>query len=140
MNKPPHSIILPRPLVNDLLMAAQLTPDKEICGLIASNPAGHPVRHYPIRNCAKTPQTHYRMDAGEQIRAFKTMRDRGETLFGIYHSHPKGPDHPSLTDIREAEYRDAIYFIISMNTKGVLELGAFRIMEDDFLSLPLVIT
>lgn len=140
MNPVSETIRLPRPLVNELLRSAQMTPGEEICGLISADTNGRPFRLYPIKNSAATPQTHYLMDAKEQINAFRSIRDQGETLFGIYHSHPRGPDHPSLTDIREAEYRDVIYFIISMNTMGVLELGAFRILEDDFTPLRLVIT
>jgi proteasome lid subunit RPN8/RPN11 len=57
------------------------------------------------------------------------MREAGEDLLAIYHSHPASPAAPSSIDIAEAGYPDAIYLIISLNTKGVLEMRGFRIRE-----------
>ena len=57
----------------------------------------------------------------------KQMRDKGETLFAIYHSHPNAPAVPSSADIEHAAYPEALHLIISLNTKGVLELRAFKI-------------
>jgi proteasome lid subunit RPN8/RPN11 len=34
-------------------------------------------------------------------------------LVGIYHSHPSGPEMPSVTDVAEAYYPEAIYLIWS---------------------------
>jgi proteasome lid subunit RPN8/RPN11 len=67
------------------------------------------------------------MDEKQQINAFATMRDRNETLFAIYHSHPTSPATPSTTDIALAAYPNALYLIISLNTKGVLEIRGFNI-------------
>ena len=55
------------------------------------------------------------------------MRDKNEELFAIYHSHPTAPAIPSATDIKLATYPDAVFLIISLNTKGVLELRGFKI-------------
>jgi proteasome lid subunit RPN8/RPN11 len=55
------------------------------------------------------------------------MRERGEELFAIFHSHPQAPAEPSATDLELAAYPDALYLIVSLNTKGVLELRGFRI-------------
>ena len=55
------------------------------------------------------------------------MRENGEELFAIYHSHPHAPATPSATDLQQAAYPTALYLIISLNTKGVLELQGFRL-------------
>lgn len=55
------------------------------------------------------------------------MRNQGEELFAIYHSHPTAPAQPSSADLELAAYPDAVYLIISLNTKGILELRGFRI-------------
>jgi proteasome lid subunit RPN8/RPN11 len=57
------------------------------------------------------------------------MREQGEELFGIYHSHPHSPAEPSDTDLRQAGYPEALYLIVSLNTKGVLEMRGFRLRD-----------
>jgi len=122
-------IRLPRKLTNRLLHLAQISPDSEICGLIGANSDGQPVTCYPIANSADTPQNRFLLDAGQQIAAMKQMRDRHESLFAIYHSHPHTPALPSATDVEQAAYPEALHLIISLNTKGVLELRGFEIRD-----------
>ncbi len=68
------------------------------------------------------------------------MRDRNETLFAIYHSHPASPAIPSETDINLAAYPDAIYLIISLNTKGVMEIRGFKIQHKTVENIALSLT
>ncbi len=69
------------------------------------------------------------MDPRDQIEAMRDMREHNEELFGIYHSHPHSPAEPSATDLEQAEYPEALYIIVSLNTKGVLEMRGFRLKE-----------
>lgn len=123
------AISLPRPLVNQLLAHAQQDSDVEICGLISAR-QGQAWHAYPVDNIAGHPDARYRMDPHQQIAAMKTMRERDETLFAIYHSHPSSPARPSAIDIAEAGYPEALYLIISLNTKGVLEMRGFYLQDD----------
>ncbi|MCQ8116855.1 Mov34/MPN/PAD-1 family protein [Methylomonas rosea] len=123
-------ISLPRKLTNQLLHLAQLSPDTEVCGLIGADSAGMPASCYPVENSAATPETRFLLNSSQQIEAMRQIRDKGETLFAIYHSHPHSPAQPSLTDIKEASYPDVLHLIISLNTKGVLELRGFKIAEE----------
>ena len=120
-------INLPRKLTNQLLHLAQVSPDAEVCGLIGADASGKPVGCYPVSNSATDPKRRFLLDAEEQIAAMKQMRENGESLFAIYHSHPDAPATPSATDIAEAAYPDALNLIISLNTKGVLEMRGFKI-------------
>lgn len=117
---------LPRPLINQMLRQAVRSTDREICGLIGGRD-GTPERCYPVPNIAAAPDRLFEMDPKGQIEAMRQMRERGETLFGIYHSHPRGPAAPSARDIAEDAYPDALYLVISLDTQGVLELQGFRI-------------
>ncbi len=117
---------IPRKLTNQLLHLAQLSPNAEICGLVGGK-NGMPVRCYPVDNVAEHPKQRFLLDAGQQISALAAMRKHGEDLFAIYHSHPKAPAEPSWHDINEAAYPDALYLIISLDTKGVLEMRGFKI-------------
>jgi len=130
-------ISLPRKLTNQLLHLAQLSPDAEICGLIGADSNGMPLSCYPVDNSADTPKNRFLLDAGQQIAAMKQMRDKGENLFAIFHSHPDTPAVPSATDIEQAGYPDALHLIISLNTKGVLELRGFRIAGQHFKEVAL---
>ena len=67
------------------------------------------------------------MDPRDQIDALREMRERGESLFAIYHSHPDSPPAPSETDLKQAGYPEALYLIISLDTKGVLEMRGWRL-------------
>lgn len=131
-------IQLSRKITTELLHLAQMSPTQEICGLIgASN--GIASTCYPIQNIAEQPETRFQLEPKQQIDALSTLRDKKETLFAIYHSHPSTPAIPSATDIELASYPDAIYLIISLNTKGVLEMRGFKIankiVEELILSL-----
>jgi len=121
-----REIRIPRPLVNQLLHYAQTSPDLEICGLIGAK-NGIPNNSYPIKNAAITPDCRFQMEPQEQIEAMRQMRERGEELFAIFHSHPAAPAEPSTADLEQAAYPDALYIIISLSTKGVLEMRGFRI-------------
>lgn len=109
-----------------MLHHAQCSPDAEICGLIGSRD-GQPVHCYPVSNTSASPQNRFEMDSREQIKAMALMRDRQEELFAIYHSHPAAPAFPSTTDLDNAAYPEALYLIISLNTKGVLEMRGFKL-------------
>lgn len=124
----PQEITISRKLMQQLLHAAQATPDIEVCGLIAARDT-IPYHCYPIQNIATQPQTRFLLDAKQQITTLTHMREQGETLFGIYHSHPTGPATPSKTDVQLAAYPDALHFIISLDTKGVLALRCFKIVN-----------
>lgn len=119
-------ILIPRKLTNELLHLAQLSPDSEICGLVGAR-QDLPTSCYPIQNISAEPRRRYQLDPKQQIAAMGKMRDQGETLFAVYHSHPKAPAVPSVYDLEGASYPEALYLIISLNIKGVLEMRGFHI-------------
>lgn len=119
-------ISIPRKIVQNLLHHAQQTPDEEVCGLISSK-NNTPVRSYPIKNTSATPAIFFNLDAQQQIHAIADMRNNNEQLFAIYHSHPSTPAIPSITDLEQASYPEALYLIISLNVKGVMEICAYKL-------------
>jgi [CysO sulfur-carrier protein]-S-L-cysteine hydrolase len=131
------TINLPRHIVNRLLTLAQQDATIETCGLISAIDST-PAHVYPVENIASDKQRLFEMKPAEQIAAMKSMRDSGESLFAIYHSHPHAPAEPSLLDIQQANYSDVVYLIISLNTKGVLEMKGFYLQDDKFDVVELV--
>jgi proteasome lid subunit RPN8/RPN11 len=132
-----EEIQIPRKITNQLLHLAQISPDFEVCGLIGSK-NGLPTHCYPIKNSAEHPQRRFLLDAGQQISAMAQMRELGEDLFAIYHSHPTSAALPSTNDLELAAYPDALYLIISLNTKGILEMRGFKIHQKSALEIPLI--
>ncbi len=126
---PAKPIELPRAMVNQILHFAQSSPELEVCGLIGAKD-GLPVTCYPVENAAATPQVRFQLDPAGQVDAMRQIRERGEELFAIFHSHPTAPAEPSAVDLADAAYLDALYLVISLDTKGVLEMRGFRIKED----------
>lgn len=122
------TIQLNRTIINQILSHAQHNPEAEVCGLISQHD-GKPKRLYRIANVAEDPGRLFRMDPEGQIDAMRGMRERGEALFAIYHSHPHAPAEPSARDLAEAAYPEALFLIVSLDTKGVLEMRGFYLRD-----------
>ena len=131
-------IQLPLKLANQLLHLAQISPEHEICGLISAK-NGLAKHCYPIDNVAEPPTHQFLLDAHQQITALTQMRKKGEALFAIYHSHPTAPSQPSKDDIRLSTYPDALNIIISLNTKGILEMHCFKFELESAIEIPLAL-
>ncbi|MCC7122426.1 MAG: M67 family metallopeptidase [Gammaproteobacteria bacterium] len=129
---------LPIALHDALLAQARATPTVEICGLLGGRDDVATSR-YAVHNVADDPVSGFLVDARGQLRAMKAMRDRGETLVGIYHSHPTGPARPSALDRSLAAYPGVAYLIVSLADPGQAVLGSFVFDGSDFAPLPLVI-
>src|SRR5712692_3241781 len=82
---------------------------EEACGLLAGAP-GQVERVYLIENVRHS-RFDYFMDPDQQVRAMLEIDAAGWEVNGIFHSHPAGPPAPSLTDIHQAYYPDAVYII-----------------------------
>lgn len=132
------TITLPRTIANQILTQAQQQPEAEACGLVSARD-GIPTQIYPITNIADDKQRQFELDPAQQIKAMKAMREADEELFAIYHSHPHAPAEPSATDIQQSSYPDALYLIVSLDTKGVLDMRGFYLRDDAVEGVELVI-
>ena len=130
---------LPRTLVVELMTLAQQSPQREICGLISESTQGvH--RLFPIDNISATAETLFEMEPKQLIDAMREMRQTGTPLKAIYHSHLSSEAIPSQRDLLDANYPEALYLILSLNTEGVLELRGFRLQDDQFNAVTLETT
>jgi proteasome lid subunit RPN8/RPN11 len=86
---------------------------------------------YPLRNVAANAQVAYEAAPEDLFAAQREMRERGEELLAIYHSHPRATEpQPSETDVRLAYYPKAIYFIVGLSGAQPV-MRAFKISEAD---------
>src|SRR5712691_2399698 len=102
----------------------------ECCGLIAGD-GERASSLYPLRNVAANAIVAYEAAPEDLFAAQRQMRERGEQLLGIYHSHPRSAaPEPSVTDVRLAYYPQAVYFIVGLAGPQPV-MSAFRISERD---------
>jgi proteasome lid subunit RPN8/RPN11 len=102
----------------------------ECCGLVGGD--GELASSlYPMHNVAQNPQVAYEAAPEVLFAAQRQMRERGELLLAIYHSHPRATEpQPSETDVRLAYYPQAIYFIVGLAGDQPV-MRAFRISESE---------
>lgn len=108
----------------------------EGCGLIAFDADG-PVKIFPGTNVLAS-RTRYRMDDEEVIQAIDEIEDHGWRLGAIYHSHPTSSPNPSATDIREANWPDALMIIVSLSGDEP-DARAYRIESGRSVGVPIVV-
>ncbi len=127
---------LPAALQAELFAQARAAPSLEVCGLLSGR-GELATRCYAVPNVAETPATDFYLDPRGQLDAMKRMRTQGETLLGIYHSHPSGPARPSARDRALVAYPGVAYLIVSLRDPGSPSLGCFVFADGDFAPLAL---
>ncbi|MEP6920887.1 MAG: M67 family metallopeptidase [bacterium] len=115
--------------LDEIFAHASETDPAECCGLIGGGMDGEVKSTYRLGNVAVNSQSAYEAAPEDLFAAQRQMRERGEQLLAIYHSHPRASEPtPSDTDVRLAYYPAAIYFIIGLASPKPT-LRAFRISE-----------
>ena len=123
------NIHLSRALFDQIVAHAREASPEECCGLIGGLIEGRVQTIYRSRNVAGDPLTSYEAAPEDLFAAQRAMRERGEQLLAIYHSHPRSADpQPSATDVRLAYYPSAVYLIVGLGGPEPC-LRAFRIDE-----------
>lgn len=114
--------------VAEICAHASAASPEECCGLVGGRERmAHKV--YPLENVASNPLTAYEAAPEDLFRAQREMRERGEKLLAIYHSHPRQSNPmPSATDVKLAYYPSAVYFIVGLGGDATV-LRAFRLDE-----------
>ena len=121
-------IVLTHIQVEEIFSRARSEAPRECCGLVGGID-GRAQSIYPTRNAAADPLITYEASPEDLFAAQRSMRERGEQLLAIYHSHPRSADpKPSATDVRLAYYPAAVYFIVGLGADQP-RLAAFRISE-----------
>jgi proteasome lid subunit RPN8/RPN11 len=124
-------IALKQAHANEIVGHARESAPHECCGLIGGTTDGQARTVYRMRNVAVDPFVTYEAAPEDLFAAQRAMRERGEQLLAIYHSHPRSEDpEPSATDVRLAYYPSAVYFIVGLGGEHP-KLGAFRISETE---------
>lgn len=100
---------------------------EEGCGLLIGR-GNQASRFLPAPNILSS-EIAYEIDPALLASTFRSLRESGENLVAIVHSHPRGPAEPSKTDRERAFYPDAAYLIVSFASPESLQSRAFRIID-----------
>jgi [CysO sulfur-carrier protein]-S-L-cysteine hydrolase len=114
-------------LPDGLVAGARRLGGLECCGLVAGRDGVSSV-FLPARSLLDS-ATDYEIDPGELFALFRRMRSEGIEHLGIYHSHPRGENAPSPSDIERAFYPEAAYFVLSPLAEVARPVRAFRIVR-----------
>ena len=137
---------LPRTLYDEMMAHCRREYPKEACGILAGErgPASPRLRSgrrseaysakdggvvaqvYPMRNVEASP-IGYSMDPNEQLRIEKAMRQKGQRILGIYHSHTASAAYPSSVDVSLAISPDVAYVLISLMNREQPDIKSYRI-------------
>jgi len=107
----------------------------EACGMLGGI-NGIVERVYLMKN-AKPGPDYYEMDAEEQFKVMKDIRDSGLAMIGLFHSHPTGQAYPSSVDVQNAywpgtelpNYPDSVYVIVTLMDRSRPAARGFSIEE-----------
>lgn len=119
------ALILPRRLVLRILAVAQNAQPRRIAGVVGYDSSG-PVAFMPLRNGAPAPETHVAHASEDLTAAHFALDGRGYGLWAYVTSHPATAAVPSAEDFRDSPYPEAVHLVISLSTKGVLEMRAWQ--------------
>ena len=114
-----------RALCEEIVAHCQREYPKEACGILAGE-GGIVVQIYPMRNVEDSP-IGYAMDPKEQLWLEKTMRQRGQRMMGIYHSHTASAAYPSPVDVRLAAFTEVSYVLVSLKHQERPDIKSYRI-------------
>lgn len=125
--------------IDEMVAHAREDLPNECCGLIGGTDEKAQTV-YRARNAFASPFS-YRVDTSDQYRIIeKEMRQRGEELVAIYHSHTKSPAYPSQTDLNEAiSWPEQVYLIVSLQDREMPDVKAFWLKNGEIADAELVV-
>ncbi len=126
-------LVMPDDVLAEVVAHARRDLPNECCGLIAgtiSNNVGVASVSFPITNDA-TRSTEYETNPHDMLFAFRAIRESGQELLAIYHSHPTSAPVPSRRDRARNSYGESVVHIIVGFAGNEPEVRAWWLSEDD---------
>ncbi len=127
---------LPPGMRAEIIAHARAGCPEEVCGIIAGT-AEEGAMLYRGRNTSAAPAVAYELD-DETLAKQIEFEDAGLAMAAIYHSHPRGPQTPSSTDVERAFYPDSVYLICSVADPDRPTVRGFRIADGQVSEVTLV--
>jgi [CysO sulfur-carrier protein]-S-L-cysteine hydrolase len=106
----------------------------ECCGLLAGD--GDVIDEYVRTRNVRASAVAYEIDPREHIAAMKSLRARGRSVLGAYHSHPRSAARPSPTDVADAHYEMKFLYVIVSLEREPPDIRAYRLERDAMIEAP----
>lgn len=119
---------IPSAIYDAMVAHAKQNMPLEACGYLAGEAPSATV-FIPMTNIDKSPE-HFTFDPKEQFAAIKQVRQSGESLLAVYHSHPETPARLSAEDVRLFNDPNMIYVIVSL-AAAIPEVKAYRVRKHE---------
>ena len=125
-------LTIPKTLYEEIIAHCRSAYPKEACGVLAGDAAEalgerlRVVQVYPMTNVEDS-SIGYSLNPAEQLAVEKQMRQRGQRMIGIYHSHTASEAYPSSVDVSLAISSDVSYVLISLKNRSRPEFKSYRI-------------
>lgn len=132
-------LVLPRALCHQMIAHCASRSPKEACGYLAADASGRVTQVYPMVNVEDSP-IGYSMEPREQLKIEQQMRQAGQRLAGIYHSHTASPAYPSSVDVRLAISPEVSYVLVSLQDQAHPEVKSYRIDGQTVTEEPVELT
>jgi len=127
------TISIHRKVLDEVISHCMEVYPNEACGILAGK--GNTVEKvYKMSNIKSSPAI-YEMDPQEQLRCEREIKNSGQRIICIYHSHPSSSAYPSQVDVMRVYwpgdpdipiYPDTCYMIIGP-INGNTEVKVFRL-------------
>jgi proteasome lid subunit RPN8/RPN11 len=122
-------------LLEKMVEHAQACHPREACGLLIGHGSAA-ARFVPMDNVLAG-ESEFDMDPRQLAATFRSLRQAGEEIVAIFHSHPKGPAVPSSRDIERAYYPEAAHIIVSLAEPNHPQVRGFRIIDAEVIEIEL---
>jgi proteasome lid subunit RPN8/RPN11 len=121
-----QTLVISEQSIRFIMEDCMLRSPEEACGLIAGrfeDTMALATDVMPVRNESMS-TVRFSIDPMMMYKALVKLEEKGETIIGVYHSHPSGP-RPSHIDLRYMEGTSYVWVIV----EGCNHIGAF-VYED----------
>ena len=133
-----NKLIISNALLQHVINHCKSVYPNEACGMLAGK--NNVVKKvYEMTNIENSTVS-YLMEPKEQFRAMKEMRNSGEKMIAIYHSHPHSQAYPSAKDVKLASYPDSAYVIISLADNEKPDIRAFEINDGEIKEVEITVS
>lgn len=112
-------------LYRQIIEYAQLGAPYEICGFIGGH-NGQAETVVPVPNASQSPRDHFEFERQAMVSTIITLQRSGQDIIAIYHSHPESAAVPSVRDIQQATWPDAMYVIVGLPEQSDVRAWSLR--------------
>lgn len=126
---------LPGALRAEIIAHARDHTPRECCGVVSGR-SGVASAIHRLTNL-EPGNTRYLIDPDEFFRTYWEIENGGEEMVAVYHSHPATLAWPSVTDVANATWPEAVYLICSLEHPEAPVIRGFRIVDGEITEVAL---